>query len=847
MGSALHQLDYNQLYGLALTYDSATQKLSVTIETNGMARPRFTEALRQLVHLKEKNPDPPPKGKKSPNTLTFSNVARDFTLYLGKEAIGSYTITNRGDLTSTFHRPLTVDETRRIGTFHQCEPYPQQRPGESETLLKTAKSAVFTDFHTHSSGQISAQGLLDVAMQSKKPYFYPIALLTEAGISTSYNDITAKNRQNIPRVPFPPKERVGETYPEMVEAADLHQLSKDDLKKLAARMTLPADHQSTFTNLEYDGNRFRYPLSKDRSLTRAIRMKEAEEYAAQGIQFALTSYVGLDDPQTLRTIHETVEATQTSNATRNFSQRYMLGIPRGFPLPKIAEMLEKAKVLLDSPYIVGVDILGYETNKTKEFVKLLDDYARWANEHKPGSFIRVHAGENDKNHDNVKDFLKIAVKYPHLKFLVGHGLYGMDEETQKLAKKLCKNPENPQLTVEYNPSSNIALNNIDDLQHVPFTMALENNIPFIVGSDAAGMYQTDATQLGLAAYYAGLTEQGFEKLHAHQNYLLTHVQAYSEKVAASIPQWQTPEGKEAHLQDISRRLAAVPRADIPAAEKTDEAAIEAKLKEDRVTLIAPRNNPPELQNKCPITIVGASGASWKRLSKGQQRENAIAIDMLVHALGENCYLVQGRNKKSGLSKVLNQSLRETNEIRKEAGKKPLYSVGMHINPRFDDTHSYKHLTHMVRVDGQALDLANAIVDYTFEHEGVLIAVGGAAFTRDIILEADQRGIHDSGKTNQKMLLLLGNTAGASGDKSTLLHPDYKAMDGRNLIKKLFETRRELFPRDFKLTNLNTLYNASAARVDAHGYHQAEPPEGKILHLASAAVTVPSSPKKVRGG
>lgn len=821
MGNIRHYVDYNQLYSLSLHYDAGNRQLRVAIDTGGDA-PRLNQALARALNLGSQESKP----KRVGDGVTFPNVSREFTLYLGSEPIGEYTIDSAANLSPTMRRPLTVDETRRMGTFHDCEPYPQLRPnldgGEQQTLLKTAKSAVFTDIHTHSSGQISARGLLEVAMRHK-PYFYPTDLLREAGISTSTYDIPhKKDRSSIKRIPFPPLERKGEVYPDEVDAINLHALPEAELAKLAARMALPADRQSTFTQLEYNGNRFRYPFSKDTKLTKEIRKKEAQEYAAQGVNFALTAYVGLDNPDTLRTIHEAVDELKADAQTQNFAQRYMIGIPRKLSSEQLKEKLDKAQILLDSPYIMGVDILGYEANKTKEFIERLDDYAKWANEHKPGSFIRVHAGENDKNHDNVKDFLKIAVKYPNLKFLVGHGVYGMDEETIRLAKKLCKDPKNPQLTIEFNPSSNIALNNVDDLRKIPFAKAIENGIPFTVSSDSAGMYQTDAKQLGLAAYYAGLDGKGFAALKHHQEHLVAHMQDYSKRIAAAIPQWDTTDGKQAHFDAMFKQLAGVEKAPNPPSEAVDEAQMAAKLTTEQVTLIhSPKERVPEFEGKVPITVVGASGSSWNSLSKGQQRENAIAIDMLIHALGDTCYLVQGRNKKTGLSKVINQALHEANATRKQGGKHELYNVGLLVNPSFDNATSHKHLTHMVRIDGEPLVLADAVVDHTFDHHGVLIAVGGAQYTRDIIHVADQRGIHAKDPNNRKMMLLLANTEGASAEKASVLHPDYTAMDGCQLLSKLYKNQPDLFASSFKPNAINSLYKESAARVASYGYNSVD--------------------------
>ncbi len=823
-----HDLDYNQLYPLQLEYDASRQQLKVTFDTS-VAQPwdRLVKNVLDQLSVHPGNSlarDPDAKGLRGTrrgNVITFSPISREFSLRLGIEPIGRYTINLNGSLSQTFQRPLTADEVRRIGTFHKTGPYIQWREeldaSANAAVLREAKDAVFTDFHTHSSGQITPEGLLAVAMKHK-PYYYPVELMAEAGIPTSYVDIPQKHRESIPRIRFTPKERPGVVYSAEVEGADLHTLSPANLAKLAAKMAMPTDRQSTFTEMEHDGYRFRYPIAKDKRLIRDTLKKTAQELASQGIQYAELAFVGLDNPEMLALVHEVMDEIRNDPATRGVNLRFMVGIPRGLPLGKIEETLEKAKILTESPYIVGVDFLGYEVDKTERFVNLYDQFAAWANEHRPGLTLRVHAGENDKNPDNVKSFLKMAVKYANLHFRIGHGIYGMGKDSLALAQKLTADPAKPRLTLEFNPSSNIALNNVDDLRQIPFDFAVQHRLPFIVSSDSAGTYGTSPVQLGLAAYYAGLDSKGFAQLREHQTYLTQHQLLYSASLANTIADWKSSAGKRTFVETLNARLANVPAAIVePRAEITDE-AIEHKLKAEGVKRTFPGQRVPELAGKRPVVLVGASGESWRRLTSGQQRENAIAVDMLIHALGDNAYIVQGRSKKTGLSKVINQSLAEANDARKSKGRPTMYSMGLYVSPNFDKEPSYKHLTHMEHHPGQLLDLADALVDHVFDHDGVLCAVGGAAFTRDIILKADQRGIHDKAPGNRKMMLLLANTVGASQEKANVLHPDYTAMDGRQLIKKLYEEQPDLFPPGFSRRNLNTLYEEASKRVTHYGYN-----------------------------
>ena len=72
-----------------------------------------------------------------------------------------------------------------------------------------------------------------------------------------------------------------------------------------------------------------------------------------------------------------------------------------------------------------------------------------------------------------------------------------------------------------------------------------------------------------------------------------------------------------------------------------------------------------------------------------------------------------------------------------------------------------------------------------------------------------------------MMLLLANTEGASAEKANVLHPDYKAVDGLQLVKKLFDQRPDLFPAHFNKRQLNDMYRDSKKRVDTYGYNMVD--------------------------
>lgn len=826
MVQKLHNLDYNRLYGLQLDYEPETQQLRVSVSDKNEPWPRLRQALMSIINVANSLGQniTPLESRGNAKELVFADVSREFTLKLGLESIGSYVPDFDGKLTQTYKRPLTVSEVRRIGTFHRAMPYAQ-----NEQLRKKAENAVFTDFHTHSSGQISPEGLLKVARDHDA--YYPLEWLREAGIDDDYVRFPKEMRKEVDRVRFIPREIAGVKLSKTVEAVPIRALRDDEVQKLEKLMAMPTDRQSTFSEMENDSYYYRYPLTKNNALTKDIIKQMAREYLVQGVRYAAIDYVGLDKPEQLRALHEAMEEIEADPKLSKVKLRFMVAIPRTLPLPEIEESLEKAKILLDSPYIVGVDVVGCELNKTKHFEKLLNNFCDWANEHKPGCMIRAHAGENDKNLGNVKEMLSIAESHPNLMFGIGHGVYGMDDEAIAIAQRLAADTHLPRLTVEPNPSSVIALNNVDDLKQIPFERMVEHKIPFVVSSDSGGTYHTTARQLGLEAMYGGLDEAGFDQLIAHQHRLMGAQLAFSKSNAEAISHSGSPKSRAEFVDGMLSRLSAVPKPILAEIKKPTFEEARALLANEQVMLIENNDNVPALSSRKPVTIVGASGESWARMTPQAQRESAIAIDMVTHALDPaKAYIENGRTKAQGVGDILRQSIAHANAHPKEPGQ-VIYNSGFLAEPDFTNPGDYAHYTHVEMLPGKLLDLSSAIVERTFKQQGVLIAVGGASFTRDVITKADQRGMLDDHPTNRKMMLLLQCAQGASAEKATVLSPQYRAIDGRQLVGRMFKHYPELFPANFDAKRVNSLYEEAKTRVD--GYLRQEP--GNVIDASDAFV------------
>jgi adenosine deaminase len=678
----------------------------------------------------------------------------------------------------------------------------------------------------------------------KHDIYYPVRLLTEMGIEPK------GKRKTIPRVFFAPID-AGHEIPKEEEGVSLHSLSNEDRETLLNNFRIPPDRPATFTEMERDAYRNRYPLAKPKEVQIDVLKKVAYEYAHQGIMHAEVSYAGLDNPDTIGMIHEAMAQMEDENREAKSQGKdapyaglsFLFGIPRTFSPEKITNMLERAKIIGKSPYITGIDFIGYETNKTRDLATVLEPFLAWAQAHNPNFILRVHAGENSKNRANVGAVLELAERY-HIATRVGHAIYGLrNEATLALAEKLAKKDL---VTIELNPASNIALNNIDDLHTLPFKTLTKRDIPFVIGSDSGGMYSTTAEQLGLAGYYGGLTAEGFDKLAAHQSKLIEKFQQNFAMQSAAIPEWESAEGKRAFAQKLVEELRTVPTVPIDTLKKDFSAQRAALAEQGKLLSEGMRRSStagvPSVQQvlgeRQPIAIVGASGSSWRAIENPTQRQQiAVAIDMLIHTIDpEKTYILQGRSKDTGLGKLIHESVKHANAQRPDGGAK-LDTVGMIAAPQYGRQQAFDNLDHLIEIEGGLFDVADRIVNHVVKGDGVLVAAGGSAFTRDIILKADRRMVsHAQGKL---MLMDCGNHAagiGASSEKAAVLHPHYRIAignernqareDGRQILQNIHRLYPDIFPETFDPYDTQALDAMVTEAKERIAHYQLDKPDTK---------------------
>ena len=150
-------------------------------------------------------------------------------------------------------------------------------------------------------------------------------------------------------------------------------------------------------------------------------------------------------------------------------------------------------VALD-PYVAGCDIVGEEINDIRELKDVFGHIVKIAKKY-PGFVIRIHAGENDSLTDNVYNSIKIvkdslANNQNMPKMRIGHGLYTANLNSKK-GKELIKIIKDNNVTLEFQISSNVRLNNLTNLEAHPLKKYLDKDLDCVVGTDGMALYGTN--------------------------------------------------------------------------------------------------------------------------------------------------------------------------------------------------------------------------------------------------------------------------------------------------------------------------------------------------------------------
>lgn len=420
----------------------------------------------------------------------------------------------------------------------------------SKTIIKTyilEDYKFHSDLHTHLNGILMPDIL--IALGIIHQIAYPLYYIKKLNLHlTKAQEQYLKKERKIIEDKCKDSKLVGKYLTRKIDDltyinfADLilnnKKYQKENINKIRLSLSILKDGQAVFTNLE-KVYLYRYIFTKGISMNNKIEIDTlkimnddiknyvikmlddkkheyknntlyqdkllwiARTYKRQGINYVEISDTNLVKEKyylsTLKQIHDVMPKIQKET---NVLMRFLAAIRR-MPLiinkeditnNYLNENINVLKIVAKDPYVAGVDIVGEEVNDIKELKDLINEIVKIAN--KNNSFvIRIHAGENDSLRDNVynsikliKDSLMKNQKLPPIR--IGHGLFVPNLNSKK-GKDLIKIIKENNVVLEFQITSNVRLNNLNNIFDHPLKKYLNSGIKCVQGTDGMALYGTN--------------------------------------------------------------------------------------------------------------------------------------------------------------------------------------------------------------------------------------------------------------------------------------------------------------------------------------------------------------------
>ena len=495
------------------------------------------------------------------------------------------------------------------------------RLSEQKSIVKTyifSDCKFHTDLHTHMSANLSPDLL--IALGIRHQIRYPLYYIRKLGLRcTPAQEALLAQRRAAAEAALRDTALTGKYRERRIDDntflnfADLIVNNPEDaaynIARIRVSLAVPKDGQAVFADLE-KVYLYRYVFTKgiaaedpialpspvsvpDADIAAALRQMAldrenpafrhntlfqdkllwiARNYRRYGIEYAEISDTSLcraeAAPAVLRQIHEVMPAVtaETGVLLRFLAaiRRTPLTIVRDHVTPDdyLAENLQVLRAVACDPYVAGSDIVGEEINDILELQNGIRELVRIAGE-TPGFVLRVHAGENDSLRDNVANTIRcvhaaLAPGQSMPRVRIGHGLYTPNLHSpggQRLLDRLREDG----VTLEFQLTSNVRLNNLSDLERHPLRQYLRAGIPCVQGTDGGALYGTNSIDEELALEkLLGLSHEELCQMRAAEAAVERESRASFEEKREKLEQLALQEDWESFYL---RRIADTPRPD----------------------------------------------------------------------------------------------------------------------------------------------------------------------------------------------------------------------------------------------------------------------------------------------
>lgn len=425
---------------------------------------------------------------------------------------------------------------------------------EAKTIFKTyiRQDCKFrSDLHTHMNGNLEPDILIALGIYHQ--IRYPLYYIKKLNLTLTPRQETAlmQQREKVARQ-FVSTQLTGKYLARKIDDntfinfADLIlnnlDSAQENLNRIRTSLVVPKDGQAVFTNLE-KVYLYRYVFTKGKAHDNPIPLRGisfipdknvsaflaqmlkdgenphykhnslfqdkllwiARSFARYGVVYSEISDTTLvkkyESIHMLKEVHAVMPyVTAETGVTLRFLaaiRRIPLTIVKDHITPQdyLRQNLRVLQAVMYDPYVAGCDFVGEEINDIIELKPLIREIVKLT-KNEPDFVIRIHAGENDSLKDNishsiacVRDSLEPGQPMPRMR--LGHGLYTHNLKSEK-GKQVLKLIKESNVTLEFQLSSNVRLNNLSSLDLHPIRQYLREGIRCVQGTDGAALYGTNS-------------------------------------------------------------------------------------------------------------------------------------------------------------------------------------------------------------------------------------------------------------------------------------------------------------------------------------------------------------------
>ena len=578
------------------------------------------------------------------------------------------------------------------------------------------KSKFRTDLHTHMNANLTPDILiaLGISRQIKYPLYYIKKLNLK--MSKEQEEKIIKQREEVEKIfkdstltgKYLTRKIDDNTY---INFADfiLNDLENAEynITKIRNSLAILKDGQAVFTNLE-KVYLYRYIFAKGEEVTleEKIEIKNIEnipekdickyvkqmledhrqgsiyeanslrqdkllwiarEYQRQGIKYveiADTELVKVGEPAVkyLEEIHNIMPKIKEETGV---SIRFLAAIRR-IPLTIIKDKnttdtylrdcLNVIKAVAKSPYVVGSDFIGEEINDIAELKPVIKELVDYVVNEDENFTIRIHAGENDSLRENVSKAIQIVMqetpkgkRIPSIR--IGHGLYTPNLDSQE-GKELIENLRKSKAILEFQLTSNVRLNNLNELEYHPLKRYLKEGIRCVQGTDGCGFYGSDTIDEQLALQnLLGLKDEDFVKMREVEEELINRKEKYFEAKSIEFE-------KNIKTKTIREFVLEIENDNV---EKSKKSKKQLRLNNNLESEIILKEKIKKLpEDKIPIIIAGGSFNSKGRQTTLTEEGREILKQLMQKVNSKNAYFIIG-HKMNGYEKAIIDISKEINK------------------------------------------------------------------------------------------------------------------------------------------------------------------------------------------